>query len=365
MIASPRARPERPRVGVILVGPDPDSPRGGVAVAVGGFAAALQAHGLLVDVVPTYRPGRRVRDLPGALMALRHTVRRARHAGIEPVVWAHAGGPVSMARKVAVLRRARRFGVRTLLQLHSDHTEAVLSQRSTRVLARQGLALADDLTTVAPYWQRLVAQRLRRGRVHVVSNPLPAAAERVARTPIVRRIDGPLRLLTMTHLAPGKGLELAIDGVQHGPEDAILEIAGQGPLREALEARVGELGLDRRVRFLGWVDGQAKDAAFRRADVFVLPTRNDSFGMGFIEAACYGLPGVALRYKAVPEVVLHDRTGRIVDEASPQALGVELRRLSDPAERTRLGEAARRHALDHHGQDAIVRRIRAILDHAP
>jgi len=364
VIAGPHEPPRRP-TGIILVGPDPDVPRGGVAVAVGGFAAALRSQDLLIEVVPTYRPGHRVRDLPGALRAVRHAIRRARHQGREPVVWAHAGGPVSMARKVVILRRARRFGVRTLLQLHSDHTEDVLRRRSTRVLARRALSSADDLTTVAPYWQRLVSDRLGRGRVHVLSNPLPAAAERVAHAPVVRPSQGPLRLLCMTHLMPGKGLELAIESLLHGPADCTLEIAGVGPLHASLEEQVRRAGLTERVRFLGWVDGADKDAALRRAHAFVLPTRRDSFGMGFIEAACYGLPGVALRYKAVPEIVLDGRTGHIVDQASPQALGHALRRLDDPAERTRLGEAARRRALSHHGQDAIVRRLRAILDAAP
>lgn len=360
MIAPVRTHTRQERI--ILVGPDPRVPRGGVAVAVGGFAEALREHGVLHEVISSYEPGHRARHLPTAARSIRRAVRRVRADGYSPVVWAHAGGPLSVARKAMLLRVAKACGARTLLQLHSVHTEHLVTQRRTRRLTRLALRAADDITCVAPYWQRLVADQLGRDRVHVVSNPLPAEAERQARIRPPPRQAGPLRLLSLTHLAPNKGLELLIDALAEGPSAPTLEIGGRGPLRESLEERVRQRGLQDRVRFLGWIEGARKHEALMRADVFALPTRYDSFGMGFVEAASYGVPSLALRYKAVPEVVLHGTTGRLAESATPAALAEEIMRLEDPEERARLGESARRRAIEHHGRVAIMRRLSAILD---
>jgi glycosyltransferase involved in cell wall biosynthesis len=82
---------------------------------------------------------------------------------------------------------------------------------------------------------------------------------------------------------------------------------------------------------------------WRQADLFVLPTRMDAFGMVLQEAAAAGLPVIANRFNATPELVVQGETGVLVPPGDSAALGRALRELVASAElRQRMGSAGRR-----------------------
>jgi len=84
---------------------------------------------------------------------------------------------------------------------------------------------------------------------------------------------------------------------------------------------------------------------WKSADVFVLPTRGEAFGMVFQEAAAAGVPAIGTRLNAIPEIVDDGVTGLLVEPGSVTELAEALRRLVDDAElRRRLGCAARQRA---------------------
>jgi glycosyltransferase involved in cell wall biosynthesis len=81
---------------------------------------------------------------------------------------------------------------------------------------------------------------------------------------------------------------------------------------------------------------------WRCADVFVLPTKGEAFGMVFQEAAAAGVPAVGTRINAIPEIVQHGATGLLVSPDDPRALADALGRLiGDARLRARMGAAAR------------------------
>ena len=88
----------------------------------------------------------------------------------------------------------------------------------------------------------------------------------------------------------------------------------------------------------------AWQALWREADVFVLPTRDEAFGMVFQEAAAAGLPSIGTRINAVPELILDGETGLLVPPRNRGALAAALGRLLGSAElRLEMGMRARRH----------------------
>jgi glycosyltransferase involved in cell wall biosynthesis len=118
--------------------------------------------------------------------------------------------------------------------------------------------------------------------------------------------------------------------------------------RAALEAEFGDA-----VRVLGLVDEAALDAAYADADVFVMPSRYEGFGMPFIEAMRYGVPVIGTAIGGVPEVV-PEGTGLLIPLNDVDALAAAMRRLGEaPAERAAMGEAGKAWAA-HFLWDAIV-----------
>lgn len=120
--------------------------------------------------------------------------------------------------------------------------------------------------------------------------------------------------------------------------DVEVRIVGEGPESARLHRLHATLGLGDRVAFLGDVPRATLAVEYVRAHCFCLPTVQEGFGLVFAEAMAAGLPVVACRAAAVPELVVDGATGLLVEPRSPAALAAALERvLTDDGLRKELG----------------------------
>jgi glycosyltransferase involved in cell wall biosynthesis len=120
-----------------------------------------------------------------------------------------------------------------------------------------------------------------------------------------------------------------------------VRIVGAGPQQGALQRICRELRLEKIVRWLGDLPMKRLAEEYRHADVFCLPSRQEGFGIVFLEAMAAGKAIVAARAAAVPEVVRH---GILVDPDNAEALADALLRLHrDAGLRESLAAAGGRH----------------------
>jgi glycosyltransferase involved in cell wall biosynthesis len=97
------------------------------------------------------------------------------------------------------------------------------------------------------------------------------------------------------------------------------------------------------------------------ADVFLLPSESESFGLAALEAMSCEVPVIATNAGGLPEVVVHGETGFLCPVGDVEGMAAAaLRLLSDDDLRRRLGAAGRRRAVEHFSQDTIVQRYREI-----
>jgi len=144
-------------------------------------------------------------------------------------------------------------------------------------------------------------------------------------------------ILCVAHLYPRKDVVTLLRAVKDLPRDVSLRVVGTGPELPRLKRDAASLSVAGRVAFLGHIPFSALAAEYRRADIFCLPSRQEGFGIVFLEAMAAGLPIVAARASAVPEVVADGECGLLVAPQNPEELASVLARLlSDPAERRRL-----------------------------
>jgi glycosyltransferase involved in cell wall biosynthesis len=106
-----------------------------------------------------------------------------------------------------------------------------------------------------------------------------------------------------------------------------VRIVGEGPEYARLQAIHARLELGPTVAFLGAVTRSTLAVEYRRADCFCLPSVQEGFGLVLAEAMAAGLPVVACRAGAVPEVVADRRTGLLVNPRSPDELAMALETL--------------------------------------
>ena len=178
------------------------------------------------------------------------------------------------------------------------------------------------------------------GRIAIVPEPIDLARwekelGRIAPNPAARG-----SILCVAHLYPRKDVATLLAAMTRLRSDAVLKVVGTGPELARLERRARELGLGERVAFLGHVSFERLAAEYRSADVFCLPSRQEGFGIVFLEAMAAGLPVVAARAAAVPEVVEDGVCGILVPPGDADALSAALDRLlEDTDARRRFGSA--------------------------
>jgi glycosyltransferase involved in cell wall biosynthesis len=160
---------------------------------------------------------------------------------------------------------------------------------------------------------------------------------------------GATRWLMVGRMAPNKGIELAVMALlvarAHHDPDATLEVIGRSVVAsytDALHRYIDELGLRGAVWFRGAVSDADLGAAMAAADVLLLASRHEGFGLPVLEAMSAGLPVVANRAGALPEVV--GDGGVLVDARDPYAVAGAVAPLrGDGARRAALVEAGARH----------------------
>lgn len=134
-----------------------------------------------------------------------------------------------------------------------------------------------------------------------------------------------------------------------------LTLVGDGPDRAVSEDLASRLGISDRVRFLGMRD--ALPELLAPANVFLLASSEESFGLSALEAMACGIPVVSTAVGGVAEVVEDGITGHLVGVADQEAFALRLRELFDDPGRARaMGQAGRARVLAHFSRDRIVSR---------
>ena len=195
--------------------------------------------------------------------------------------------------------------------------------------ARAALVLADARLVVSPQLGAAMEQVVGEAACpwewvpNVVDSAFLDAELRSEREP------GPFRFLNVAFLHEKKGHAdlLAAFADRFGGDQAVeLRIGGDGPERERLREEARALGIAEQVVWLGALDRLAVRDEMLAADVFVLPSRLETFGVVLIEALACGLPVIATS-SGGPECVIVDGDGVLVPVGDVSALGAAMEEL--------------------------------------
>jgi len=289
-----------------------------VAAAAGPLAAELAEQPYALPIV-----GRRPWRVPAAALA----VRRALGATRPDVV--HAHNPTMALAAGLVTGRGRKPP--GLVNVHGVPEEDWPT--AVRLVRLSGLAPVACGPGVAAALAEHGCTPFATVPNAVGPAPPPAGRAELGLEPGTRLV------LAVGRLVEQKNHELAIRAIASVP-DAVLAIAGDGPLRPRLERVANEEGVDGRVRFLG-VRPDAR-ALMGAADAIVLSSHWEGLPLSALEALASGTPLVATDVRGLRELVVDDQDALLVPE-EPEALAAALRRvLDDSGLAARLAEAGKR-----------------------
>ncbi len=301
-----------------------------------GRLAAATAH-LMGDATADAPIGLTIEDFGRDRIGfVRRTLGRARHAD-----WLLIGHLNLLP--VAWLAKRLKPSLRTVLFAHGDEVWAT-ALRPRRPFEARLLNAIDRVAAVSGHTARVMSAAYGVGpdRFTLFPNAVdaPPAPDRGG--------AGGRRVLCVTRMGEGDAdkhvdvLIRAMGRLAAAGRPASLTIVGDGALRPGLEALVGELGLRERVSFLGGVSDAARDAAYARSDVFVLPSSKEGFGIVFLEAWRQGLPVICGRRGAPVEIIEDGVDGLVADETRADDLADKIDRLlSDPDKAREIGRRGR------------------------
>jgi len=323
----------------------------GTAVGLGGLVQALRARGHLVTRVAPGRPWPRTLTLRRLLFNLQLFARwRAQDydlvvgTDVDGVFWSsrRGGVPYVVAIKGVIAEELR----------HEQGRTRLLFQALARLEARNARH-ADVVLADSAYCRDAIVRHygIPAGRIRLVPEGIELARwQRVAaQTP--HHSDG-ATILCVARQYPRKhvaDLLRALPQVRCAVPSAHAVLVGDGPEHAALRALAAELGLGPAAQFLGAIaDDDEVARCYRRADVFCLPSVQEAFGIVFLEAMASGLPVVATRAAAIPEVVPDGQAGLLVPPGDVEALAAALTTLlREPTRRAAYGARGQAHVRQY------------------
>jgi glycosyltransferase involved in cell wall biosynthesis len=175
-----------------------------------------------------------------------------------------------------------------------------------------------------------VAQGWPKDRVKMISNFVarPAEGWRDGREAVRRELKLGARdcaLVIAGRLHRVKGVDIALRALAQLPENCVLVLVGEGPLREELKALAVELGVAGRVRWVGWTNDMSRYAA--AADIWLAPSRYEPLGNTVLDAWVHEVPVVASKVGGLAMLVEDGKTGLLVEKEDVDGLAAAVGRL--------------------------------------
>ena len=132
-----------------------------------------------------------------------------------------------------------------------------------------------------------------------------------------------------------------------------LLLVGTGPGIEDIRSLVSSLGLEQSVHFV--TNSKHIDPYLACADLFLLPSSHESFGLAALEAQCYGVPVIASNVCGLPEVISHGETGYLAEVGNTKAIAsYALQLLTDDSLYTQMSNRAKELAQERFSSERIV-----------
>jgi glycosyltransferase involved in cell wall biosynthesis len=246
--------------------------------------------------------------------------------------------PEFIEREASRLRIAALVHLPLAADVTRDRDTALrLGKSERRALAASALVVVTSPATVP----MLAGYELSRDRITVAEPGTDPA-------PLARGSTGPsVQLLCVAAVHPGKGHDVLLRALADIPHDNwTLTCAGSVTRDRAFVDRVRglarALGLEDRIVVAGELDAGGLRDRYGQADLFVLATLQETYGMAVAEALAHGLPVVGTTTGAIPALV-GDDAGLLVPPGNSRALASALTRVIGDADlRSRLAEGARR-----------------------
>jgi len=257
--------------------------------------------------------------------------------------------------------------LKTMTTLHGTDITLVGADPSFRRVVQFAIENSDGVTAVSEYLRRRTVEEFDiRREIRVIPNFISFAGRDQNGGTCPRKTFAPENESILMHVSNFRPVKRIGDVVRVFARvreriPAKLLLIGDGPERMFIQQLVRELRLSGDVHFLGEQD--QLEPLFACADLFLLPSEQESFGLAALEAMSCGVPVIATDIGGLPEVVTPGETGYLFPVGDIAAMAdAAIGLLGDPARRALFGERARKRARQSFDAGMIIPRYEAYYE---
>jgi L-malate glycosyltransferase len=243
--------------------------------------------------------------------------------------------------------------------LHGTDITLVGADRSYLPITRYGIQQSDGVTAISKFLKQATIETFDFDEIEVIPNFIcPKQYQRNRDLPLRREL-APNSEQLLVHVSNFRPVKRPIDCVEilahvrAKDANARLVMVGDGPEYSAVHHRARQLGVLDETVFVG---KQARIADYLAvADVFLLPSEQESFGLAALEAQACEVPVIASRVGGVPEVVNEGESGFLSDVGDTEKMSADvLKFLNDEELRRCFGKRGRELAISRYSSDLII-----------
>lgn len=298
---------------IVLVGPSL-SQRGGIVSVIQALRGFLSSKNIQVDVISTTTDGGTIRKILTFMHSWLSVVRICL-LNNKSIVHLHMSSGGSCLRKSILGLTCWLFKTNYIIHLHSGRFDTFYTQelnRSSKSFVNFVFRKADNIIVLSQAMKTWLDNTIQPRKVNIIFNGVPSCItpEKSAESPTV---------LFLGRLCTNKGTGELISAMREVIKvvpDAILELGGDGDI-ESYKQQASDMP---NIKFLGWINDDARKEAFARASIYCLPSWSEGLPMSVLEAMSAGLPVVSTPVGGIPEAVEHGKTGLLIKPGDVKGL---------------------------------------------
>lgn len=308
------------------------------------------------------------------MLRMCYKIQRAVGAAKKPVVLhVHTASYASFFEKMLFVLTGKVFGAQAVLHVHGGAFEEFYESmpESGKAVIRLLLQVPDCVLTLSEEWARIFRRIAPGAEVRVLENGvalplLDAASQKQLCSSDSGRATDPFDILFLGRIEPEKGcweiIEAAKKLEKSVPGQIKFHLYGEAASPAVIESFTEKAGNGacKSVNFHGLVTGNEKHRALQEADLFILPSWAEGMPISVLEAMAYGLPVIATRVGALPELV-DAEGGILIEPKNSQQLAQAILTLYNQRELGKqMGQVNQAKVKEHYSAENYIERLCSI-----
>lgn len=260
----------------------------------------------------------------------------------------HISEPPSALRKCFFMWWAKVWHKKTIVHFHSFSSDTTI-RSNKRSIYKYLFSKADIVLVLSNYWKNEMNDVFELDdKVKILFNP---CSSEIPKFSIRRNL-----ILYAGALNARKGyadLIIAYSKIANKFPSWNLVFAGNGEIENGKQL-AESLGIESQVYFLGWINGEDKDKAFKEASIFCLPSYAEGFPMAVLDAWAYGLPVISTPVGGLPDIAIDNENILMFNPGDTNKLAEQLERMiNEEGLRNKISIASRELAKTTFSEDVI------------